>query len=135
MKRKGQKDSTYVQQWTLNKFIQRIDIFGTDLPMFNLKGESKVFTLVGGVFTVIIVCIWLVYATIKFEHMITKHNPLISEVNEQNFFDYETRLNLQQIGFKMAFSIEGYLDSKTKDDERYVKILVRIYGKEEGEEF
>ena len=54
---------------------------------------------------------------------------MISEILEPNFFDYQTKLDLTRIGFKMAFSVEGYLDSELKDDPRYVKYIVRIYGK------
>ena len=50
-------------------------------------------------------------------------------IYERNFFDYQTKLDLTLIGFKMAFSVEGYLDSELKDDPRYVKYIVRIYGK------
>ena len=32
----------------------------------------------------------------------------------------------------MAFSIEGFLDGEIKDDPRYVKYLVRLWGKRDG---
>ena len=67
--------------------------------------------------------------------MMSKHNPFISEVKEKNFFDYNTRLDLKEINFKMAFSIEGFLDQEAKDDPRYVKYIVRIFGKKDGVEY
>ena len=33
---------------------------------------------------------------------------------------------------KIAFSVSGFLDEEIKDDPRYVKYLVRLYGKKEG---
>ena len=77
----------------------------------------------------------LVYGFIKFTHLMSKHNPFISEMTEKNFFDYNTRLDLNEINFKMAFSLEGYLDSVVRDDPWYVKYIVRIYGKKNGEPF
>ena len=35
----------------------------------------------------------------------------------------------------MAFTIEGYFDKKRKDDERYVRFYVNIYGKRNGKTF
>ena len=64
-----------------------------------------------------------------------KHNPFISEMTENNIYDYSTRLDLNEINFKMAFSVEGYLDSQGRDDPRYVKYIVRIFGKKDGVEY
>ena len=49
----------------MHSMLERIDIFGQDLPGFNLKGTSTVHTLTGGLFTFIVVIISLVYGTIK----------------------------------------------------------------------
>ena len=65
----------------------------------------------------------------------SKHNPFISEMTERNIIDYNTRLDLNEIGFKMAFSVEGYLDSEVRDDPRYVKYIVRIFGIKNGVEY
>ena len=35
----------------------------------------------------------------------------------------------------MAWSVEGNLDKKNKNDSRYVKWMVRFYGKENGVKF
>ena len=51
---------------------------------------------------------------------------------EKNFYDYNTRINLYEIDFRMAFSVEGYLDEKIKDDPKYVKLLARMFYKKDG---
>ena len=79
--------------------------------------------------------IFFAYGAIKFGQMMSKHNPFISEITEQNFFDYETRLDLNEINFRMAFSVEGFLDREIKDDHRYVKYIVRIFGKRNNVEY
>ena len=85
--------------------------------------------------SLLVVVVLLAYGTLKFSQMLSKHNPFISEITERNFFDYETSLDLNEIKFKMAFSIEGYLDNEIRDDPRYVKYIVRIYGKREDIEY
>ena len=64
------------------------------------------------------------YSLIKFEHMISKHNPFVSEVFEENFLSSTDMLDLNDVDFKFAFSIEGQGDKEAKDDPRYVKIIV-----------
>ena len=44
-------------------------------------------------------------------------------------------VNLNTINFRVAFTVEGYLDSKRKDDPRFVKYLIRLYGKKEGKTY
>lgn len=79
--------------------------------------------------SLLVVIVLLTYGALKFSQMLSKHNPFISEITERNFFDYETSLDLNEIKFKMAFSIEGYLDNEIRDDHRYVKYIVRTFGK------
>ena len=62
-----------------------------------------------------------------------KKNPLIAELKETNFYDFNTRINLNDIGYKMAFTVEGYLDGKIKDDPKYVKLLARMVYITDGE--
>ena len=73
------------------------------------------------------------YAVLKLTHLIDKKNPMISQIRESNFYDFNTRININEIGFKMAFSVEGYLDKKNKDDPRYVKLMARMVYKVNGE--
>ena len=84
--------------------------------------------------TSVIVFIMIGYGLIKFNHLLTKHNPLISEVNEKFFYDWQEQLDLKDIGFRFAWTFEGYLDKERKDDPRYVKQIVRILRREAGKE-
>ncbi len=104
-------------------------MFGADLPMFNLKGKAQVNSKTGIAVSFVLLSVILVYACLKFVHLVTMHNPQTSEVLEQNIFDSETKLDLNQIKFKIAFSVEGYDDQEMKDDPRYVKFIVRLVGK------
>ena len=59
-----------------------MDIFGVDLPTFNIKGESKVMTVTGGVLMSLVAFVFFIYASLKLSHMLDKYNPNISEVKE-----------------------------------------------------
>ena len=69
--------------------LPKIDTFGADLPPFNLRGETQVYTVAGGIVTVIITVIMLIYSTIKFLQLATKTNPTVSEFTETSFFNSE----------------------------------------------
>ena len=44
-------------------------------------------------------------------------------------------IDLKEHDISIAFSVEGFLDGEVKDDPAYVKYLVRLYGKQDGEEY
>ena len=85
-------------------------MFGRSLPTFNLKGDDMVKTYFGGLMTVCIVFVMIAYATIKFSHLIDKHNPNLAQYTEKNIYDLNDVINLNEINFRFAFTIEGYLD-------------------------
>ena len=69
------------------------------------------------------------YATIKCTHLLTKHNPNISQFLKVDEM-LETPINLNEYKFRIAFSIENYYgDLEQKNDPRYVKYIFRKYGK------
>ena len=107
-------------------------MFGAKIPAFNIKGQTKVVTATGGILSSFLLVVFIGYALIKLTHLVDKKNPLIAEMREKNFYDYNTRISLKEIGFKIAFSIENYLSSKIRDDPRYVKVLARVFYKIEG---
>ncbi len=89
-------------------------------------------TITKGILTAMLIVVFTLYAVLKLTHLLDKKNPLIAETKETNFYDFNTRINMNEIGFKMAFSVEGFLDSKIKDDPRYVRLFARMYYKTEG---
>ena len=132
--KKAQKlGSNFVQD--ISTVFQRFDGFGAPLPMFNLGGKTIVKTASGGLMSFMIFVIFFVYGTLKFMHLVTKHNPQISEVMEFNFYDMYRRLDVtEQARFSIAFAVEGYIDGQLKNDPKYVKYMTRIFTKKDGVE-
>ena len=81
------KKSQKVHDWKLNTILKHFDIFGAQIPGFNLKGETQVLTKTGGCLSVLLILIWSTYAMLKFNQMMGRQNPFISETNEPNFYD------------------------------------------------
>ena len=112
--------------------FKRFDVFSKEIPAFSIKGERRISTTFGGITSVLIYFITVMYSALKMVHLTQKHNPNISELYELDYYDQEEKLNLSEIDFKLAFTIEGFLDELRKDDPRYVKYTVRTYGKRDG---
>ena len=124
-----------VQSWHLHNLLRSVDIFGKPLPAFNLKGNSTIHTMTGGVVTFCIIVIILVYSSMKLIQLFDRHTPTVSQVLDKNVFDYNEQINLNEIKFRVAFSVEGYHSREMKNDPKYVKYLVRIFGKKGGVEY
>ena len=62
--------------------LKKVDVFGEALPTFNLKGETHVNTMTGGLCTFLIIIICLAYGCLKFIHLVDKVNPSVSEITE-----------------------------------------------------
>ena len=87
----------------------------------------------GGIISTCILTLVFIYAGIKFDHLVNRENPNINVVEIEDHYDIEEVLNLTEIGFRLAWSVEGNLDKQNKNDSKYVKWLVRLLGKKDGE--
>ena len=96
-------------------------MFGRPMPTFNLNGKAEVKTYTGGVMSVILVGVLIAYGMMKLLQLLDKHNPNLAQYTETNVFDFNDQLNLNDIDFRFAFTIEGYLDQEMKDDPKYIK--------------
>ena len=104
------------------------------MPGFNVKGQTSVNTVPGGLLTGIIMTITLTFAGFKMSKLINKDNPVMSELTIQNFYGPEDKLYFNDMNFRVAFSVEGYWDETSKTDTAYVKWMARHWHtNEEGE--
>lgn len=70
------------------------------------------------------------YATMKMIDLVNRKNPNIVINDIFAFFEPTTLVNVNEINFRFAFSLENYLDQERRDDPRYVKWFVRLYGRQ-----
>ena len=102
-------------------FIKRFDMFGAPMPVFNIDGDQKHTTNTGGVLSIFIFYLTLLFAIVKFSHMISRQNPMVFSYKERDAFDTEEKFNFYTQEFKIAFSLEDYNTQETKMDTNYVK--------------
>lgn len=61
--------------WHIKNLVKGMDTFANEIPAFNLKGETKVKTLFGGLVTAGILLVVLTYALMKAIHLVDRRNP------------------------------------------------------------
>lgn len=76
----------------------------------------------------------LIYATLKFDHLVNRKNPTINSYNERGAIETTEKTNFFDKGLHFAFGVEGFLDKELKEDPHYVKMLVRLMRHVDGEE-
>ena len=67
-----------VPSWHISKVVKGFDNFAGDIPTFNLKGETKVKTMIGCISTLAIMILVLAYALMKVIHLVERRNPQIT---------------------------------------------------------
>ena len=119
------------QAWDAKNYIRSLDSFAKEVPAFNIQGQSKVQTLVGGCFTLLIMIITFSYATGKMIDLSQKKDPLVTQSVEKDIYDPSKGLYLNQANFRFAIGATNY-DYEARNDPRYIKWLARLYMWEDG---
>lgn len=121
------------KSWRLDKVLAKGDSFSKKVPGFNIRGENRVATYIGGLATLWIFSTVLFYGLIKIIHLLTRHNPLINENIIANQFPKAYKVELNEIKFRAAFSFESYFSRETINDSRYVKWIAKYITSVGGE--
>ena len=76
------------------------------------------------------------YASLKFSHLIDKHNPATNSFYKENYYEGGEGIDLEAYNVKLAFTIEDtYGDRKQKNDPRYVKWIFKISGYKDDKKY
>ena len=67
-----------LKKWQTGRVLETFDTFGEPVPSFNVKGQNTVTSRTGGVITLFISTAVIFYAAIKFVHLYTRYNPMLS---------------------------------------------------------
>lgn len=118
----------------MDNYVEGLDSFGKEVPSFNLKGEPRINTICGGAATIAIFALTLIYASIKMIELVGRRNPTINDSKIDNEFPASETVNLNDINWRMAFSVENFGTRDAIFDPRYVKWIVRFLEKR-GENF
>ena len=138
MKSESQKPAKRTKgckKWGIQRVIEDVDVFGRPLPSFSYKGEEVVHTRAGGVLTILIGGIIMLYALVQFLNLASNKNLNLSIFVDEHHFNKDDKYNLNESNFRIAVAIEGFRKKDMKDDPRFVKWIFRVYGKKDGEEY
>ena len=115
----------------MGSLLEKLDAFGEPLPTFNIRGNEQVTTRAGGIATLIIFVVLLVFGGLKFEQLLARKNPNLRSYTKD--LDVDETLNLSERKFRMAFSIEPYYAPfELKNDPDYVRWVFQLWGKKDG---
>ena len=101
------------QDWTrftLTNRLASLDLFSRPVPGFNIRGRTKITSLLGSIISGIVVLVIMLYATNKFIHLLKRSNPTISSYVERDAVTKHDALNVRDAGLRFAFGIEGWND-------------------------
>ena len=111
-----------------NKYLNKYDYFGQEMPKSNYKGQSKLGTPFGLIGTVLFLVLLSCYAISKFVHLVTIKNPLITKASASEFhLTEETAIDLDTTNFQMAFLVRDMKTNEPKDDPAYVEWFGAIF--------
>ena len=75
--------------------LESVDAFKRDVPSFNLRGKHKIASVYGGMLTIIMLVVMLMYTSIKLKMLVYRQNPNISVFNEEFKLTSQDVLNLK----------------------------------------
>ena len=113
--------------------MQNLDLFQIPIPAFNVKAEESVKTLCGAATSMIILVTLFYYGLVKTIQLIDKSNVQIAKYEQGAESTVAVPFDYKSTNAKLAVSIQGFEDQTYKNDPRYVKWFVRLFGKKDGE--
>ena len=114
------------KSWHIGRVISGMDSFGMEVPNLNLKGETHVNTLIGGVVSALILMLTLAFAANTAIELVQPQNPSMKEVTTKDYFDGSVLLDLRETNFKIAFSLYDIIGEKLLNDTSYVQVAAYV---------
>lgn len=88
-----------------------LDLFGAPAPTFNIRGESEVRTFCGGIVSSVIITVTILFALLKLQHLLSKHNPSVNAFEDKNAWGTgDVMMPGDSDDFMMAFAVTSVGD-------------------------
>ena len=110
----------------MEKLLKKFDIFSARVPSFNIDGKTEVRTLTGGVISLSIVMLTILFGLLKLQHMLERKNPLISTNDVPSELSDEYDLEAEE--FMMAFGLEDKNGTMLLHDYDQIKWVAGIFS-------
>ena len=89
----------------LQKMLHGVDVFPRAVPTFTLLGKNNVTTPAGGCVTLFIFGITMLFACVKLQQMLLRHNPDINSFIDHDVIESDETFDTSQNDFTMAFAL------------------------------
>ena len=68
---------------SIKKLVRASDMFGEPIPSFNLGGDHRVTTIVGGLTSMFILGITFLFSLVQLQHLLQRANPIINIIKRK----------------------------------------------------
>ena len=118
-KQKREQPTTY---FGLPRMLLTADMFPRPIPAFNISGETEVRTHLGGCISIAIMYVTFIFATLKLQHLLSRHNPSVNVFVDQDALSYDDIWDgANEDDFMVAFAVVDYMSGEAKSDKKFVK--------------
>ena len=118
-KQKREQPTTY---FGLPRMLLTSDMFARPIPAFNISGETEVRTHFGGCISIAIIYVTFIFATLKLQHLLSRHNPSVNVFVDQDALSSDDIWDgANEDDFMVAFAVVDYISGEAKTDKSFVK--------------
>ena len=110
-----QKRMASVKDWFLDR-----DRFPSPITV-NFNRKSAIPTAPGVIITFILYLTVLMYAFQKANQLLYRKGPTITPELSKNFYSSKDEINLDEVGFKLAFGVMDYSDRSIANNDSFVE--------------
>ena len=90
-------------------------------------------TYCGGCVSLVIMYVTLLFALLKLQHLLSKHNPTVNVFTEHAVFgESDVWTGGENEDFMMAFAVVDYVSGEVRDDLSFVKWFAHQWIEEDG---
>ena len=93
---------------SITRPMKQLDSFPAKVPGLNIQGQMVVPTSIGGCVTFFTLAVTFLFATLKFQHLILRHNPTINTHIEYYAASGTTRLEIDDPDFQIAVGLVNF---------------------------
>ena len=98
------------------------DMFAKPIPTFNINGETEVRTHLGGCISLLVMYVTFIFATLKLEHLLSRHNPSVNVFVDQDALSSDDIWSgAEEEDFMVAFAVVDYISGDPKNDKKFIK--------------
>lgn len=125
-KKSSQKKAFSFTKWVnLKERLMGFDRYSSPLRL-NINGQESISSGLGVFVSVVLFVTWLIYSIQKFQILVTRTNPNVTVAEMYNYFERSYEVDLNDIGFNLAFGVNDFATGKPLDDPNYVRWTVGL---------